>query len=454
MRTLQSVLSLTAASLVSAASGQPIFEDLKIAPVDGGQGDQFGSSVAIDQGVIVVGAHRDDDNGIDSGSAYLYNAANGAMIAKLLPADGAAGDLFGSSVAVRSGIAIVGAPMDVHGGIASGSAYLFDVNTGTQIAKLIAEDAEAGDLFGSSVAIADGVVAVGARGEQNGLENSTGSAYLFDASTGAQLDKLIPDGPGSGFGLSIAMDDGVVAVGKRMVFDLENGFTPDAVYLFDVSSGNQLHKLIPDNWVWTDFFGVAVDIDDGLVAVGAWAKSIFFDHSGAAYVFDASSGEQLHYIFPSDGHDRDHFGYSVSIDEGILAIGAEQDGDSGWVAGSAYLFDAQSGDQIDKLLASDGAEFDYLGTTVAINGGVVAVGAIGDEDNGADSGSVYLFGRPSVPCPADLAAPFGSLDFSDVVAFLGAFDDGASAADLAPPIGQFDFSDVAAFLAAFGAGCP
>ncbi len=55
---------------------------------------------------------------------------------------------------------------------------------------------------------------------------------------------------------------------------------------------------------------------------------------------------------------------------------------------------------------------------------------------------------------ADLAEPFGSLDFSDVAAFLVAFGAMDPAADLAPPFGSFDFSDVTAFLASFGAGCP
>ncbi len=60
----------------------------------------------------------------------------------------------------------------------------------------------------------------------------------------------------------------------------------------------------------------------------------------------------------------------------------------------------------------------------------------------------------SADCPADLAEPFGQLDFSDVVAFLTAFGAMDPAADLAEPVGQFDFSDVVAFLSAFGAGCP
>ncbi len=55
---------------------------------------------------------------------------------------------------------------------------------------------------------------------------------------------------------------------------------------------------------------------------------------------------------------------------------------------------------------------------------------------------------------ADLAEPFGSLDFSDVAAFLTAFATSQPEADLATPFGQWDFSDVAAFLGLFGAGCP
>ncbi len=57
-------------------------------------------------------------------------------------------------------------------------------------------------------------------------------------------------------------------------------------------------------------------------------------------------------------------------------------------------------------------------------------------------------------CTADLALPYDTLDFSDVVAFLTAFSAGEPVADLAEPAGSFDFSDVVAFLSAFGAGCP
>ncbi|MEZ6243315.1 MAG: family 16 glycosylhydrolase [Phycisphaerales bacterium] len=55
---------------------------------------------------------------------------------------------------------------------------------------------------------------------------------------------------------------------------------------------------------------------------------------------------------------------------------------------------------------------------------------------------------------ADVAPPFGTLDFSDVIAFLTAFGATEASADLAPPLGVLDFSDVIAFLTAFGGGCP
>ncbi len=82
---------------------------------------------------------------------------------------------------------------------------------------------------------------------------------------------------------------------------------------------------------------------------------------------------------------------------------------------------------------------------------------VGDGVNAiVDLGCAEIQGTtPGGPCnPADLAEPFGALDFSDVLAFLTAFGGMQPAADLAPPLGVYDFSDVLAFLTAFGAGCP
>ena len=113
-----------------------------------------------------------DDNGTSSGSAYLFDASPGAQTAKFLPSDGAASEIFGISISIDNGVVAVGAPIDDDNGSSSGSAYLFDAPTGAQIAKVLPNDGAQGDLFGFSIAIDNGVVAVGARGDDdNGIDS-------------------------------------------------------------------------------------------------------------------------------------------------------------------------------------------------------------------------------------------------------------------------------------------
>lgn len=81
-----------------------------------------------------------------------------------------------------------------------------------------------------------------------------------------------------------------------------------------------------------------------------------------------------------------------------------------------------------------------------------AVAYVADVESGLVT--VALRGCSGPVCPADLATPYGQLDFSDVLAFLTAFGTMDPAADLAEPFGDFDFSDVLSFLIVFGGGCP
>jgi hypothetical protein len=146
----------------------------KITASDGAVGDSFGISVAIGNGRIVVGAYGDADNGPGSGSAYIFNL-DGTQLAKITASDGAAYDQFGQSVAIGSGRIVVGAYEDADNGTSSGSAYIFDLD-GTQLAKITASDGAAFSYFGSSVAIDNGRIVVGAYGDNIGA----GSAYIYN----------------------------------------------------------------------------------------------------------------------------------------------------------------------------------------------------------------------------------------------------------------------------------
>ncbi len=91
-------LGLTLA--VAAPVGAVENETIKLLPSDGAAYDYFGFSVAVSGTTALVGAYFDDDNGSSSGSAYLFDTTTGTQLAKLLPSDGAADDYFGYSVSV------------------------------------------------------------------------------------------------------------------------------------------------------------------------------------------------------------------------------------------------------------------------------------------------------------------------------------------------------------------
>jgi hypothetical protein len=159
-------------------------EEQKLLAPDGAPGDYFGRTVGISGDGVVVGAYRDDDNGDDSGSAYVFRYSGPAWVEeqKLLAPDGAEADNFGS-VSISGDTAVVGAATDDHSGVVSGSAYVFrhDGSTWTRYKKLVAYDRAAGDRLGRITAVSGDTVVVAAHWNDDHGENS-GSAYVFDIS--------------------------------------------------------------------------------------------------------------------------------------------------------------------------------------------------------------------------------------------------------------------------------
>lgn len=432
-------------------------QDLKLLPKDGAANDSFGESIAIDDGVIAVGMPYSDDSGLDSGSAYLFDASTGVQLAKLVPDNGGESDHFGFSIAIDNGIVAVGSPMWVSG-VDSGTAYLFDIATGEQFGSLLAPDGAAGDRFGWSIAISNGIVAVGALTDDEFCSapgsfcTDIGSVYLYDAVSGGLLAKLLPDDGEDfdNFGSSIAINNGIVAIGAAGD-STDNGLYSGSVYLFNAITGTQLIKLLPSDGDEFDHFGHSIAIDNGIVAVGLPNDADNGVDSGAVYLFDAATGAQLAKILPNDGAAFHNFGSSLALDSGVLAIGAWGDSDNGIESGAAYLFDVATVDQLAKLRPTDGAPNDILGISIAIDDGTVVVGAPGDNDNGPSAGSAYLFTAPIPSCLADLVDD-GVLNFFDVSAFLVAYAAHHTIADFNND-GVYDFFDVSVFLSAFNAGC-
>ena len=155
----------------------------KLVADDGAKYDDFGISVAVSDGIAVVGARSKDSR---FGAVYLFqmsssdDASSWTQVAKLKANDGAASDWFGYSVAISDGTIVVGANRDDDKGSESGAAYVFemsspdDASSWAQVAKLTADDGAKHDHFGNSVAISDGTIVIGAY-----ADDDKGSASIF-----------------------------------------------------------------------------------------------------------------------------------------------------------------------------------------------------------------------------------------------------------------------------------
>ncbi|MHC4573903.1 MAG: FG-GAP repeat protein [Planctomycetota bacterium] len=186
-------------------------------------------------------------------------------------------------------------------------------------------------------------------------------------------------------------------------------------------------KLLASGPAPGDQFGRSVCINANLAIVGAPYDNDKGADSGSAYIYnyDGTNWTEQAKLTASDGAAYDYFGYSVSISGGYAIVGsggytivgAHYDDDNGAESGSAYIYsyDGTNWFQQAKLTASDGAASDYFGISVSISGGHAIVGAYGDDDNGAESGSAYIF---SQPCPADADLDGNcKVDFGDFAVF-------------------------------------
>jgi hypothetical protein len=346
-------------------------EQAKLIASDAEEDESFGYSLSIDGYYAIIGAHYDDDNGFSSGSAYIFirSGTSWTQQAKLLASDGAEMDLFGFTVAIDGDYVIIGAHEDDDIGSNSGSVYIFkrDGTAWTENAKLVASDGDCRKHFGCSVSMNNDYVIVGSYGDEDNGQDS-GSAYIF----------------------------------KR------NGTT-----------WTQQAKILPSDGAEEDLFGYSVSLDNDTAIIGAHQDDDNGQNSGSAYIFkrNGTTWTQQAKILPSDGALNDYFGYSVSLDSDTAIIGAHQDNDNGQNSGSAYIFkhNGTTWTQQAKILPSDGSSDDSFGVSVSIDGHHALFGAYGDDYNGEDSGSAYVFTKDNGGNQPNLSCD-GALNWADIEA--------------------------------------
>ena len=289
----------------------------------------FGRSVDIDGNLAIVGTM--DRN---SGAAYVYDVSTADLLRKLEPPDRQPGAMFGNDVAISGNLAIVGALGDSE---STGAAYVFDVTTGEQIHKLTAQFDKSErrspiPQFGVGVAL-DGTTAVVSEGNSivtlpDGRTKVNGSAYLFDVATGEQkfeLKRMAARPEHDAFGAgpnSVDIQGDIALIGARTVCEGDPGdlsCQTGASFVFDVTTGEEVLKLVGSDVDRYSNFGQSVSIEDDTAIIGT--NSV---RNPAVYVFDLSTGEELHRISPDDlpVQDIEQFGYVVAMEQGRAIVGA------------------------------------------------------------------------------------------------------------------------------------
>jgi hypothetical protein len=387
--------------------------------------DQFGQSISLSGGRALVGAQLDDTGGTDTGRAYLFDAATGALLQTYanpnpggLPTS-VPSDSFGQRVSLSGNLALIGAPSDETGTTFnnSGSAYLFNSTTGALLRTFTNPTPASSDSFGQAVAVSGNRALISAIGDDAGVSNS-GAAYLFDTTTGALLRTFanpVP-GPTSGdnFGVAVALSGNFALIST--INDDTAALNAGAAYLFDITTGALLHTFLnptPElNNVFgnNDNFGFSVALSSTKALVGAPNENVNGFHNGAAYLYDLTTGALLNtLLIPTPNSDTEEFlGTAVALSDDFALAGApfrnlgpalsQKD------LGAAFLFNANTGAFLQELDDVSPTRNDGFGFSVALDGRQALVGAQSDRVNGIVAGQVFYYApQAAVPEPASIA---------------------------------------------------
>ncbi|OHD56977.1 MAG: hypothetical protein A2Y33_08430 [Spirochaetes bacterium GWF1_51_8] len=210
-------------------------------------------------------------------------------------------------------------------------------------------------------------------------------------------DKLVTHDGASGdefaYCVAVSADGSTIAVGAH-----KDNSSTGSVYIFKFSGGTwSTNKLVAFDGAPGDEFGssVAITPDGNTVVIGAYCDNDHGDLTGAAYVFKYSGTWSGTKLTAFDGTNNDCFGKSVAVsaDGSTVVVGAFGDDDKGADSGSAYLFKYSGTWSTNKFVAYDGAANHFFGTCVAVSadGNTIIAGADGDNTMGDFAGSAYVF---------------------------------------------------------------
>ncbi len=373
---------------------QSTFEFQKLLSSAGGSYEVFGFCVDVDGDYAVIGADGYSDN---KGAAFIFKNIDGVWteIAVITREDASEGDSFGISVDICDNYVIVGALGVDDNGTQCGMAYIYK-RTGEnweEVTQLYPSDTYENQKFGIQVCLNDQYADI-SNLEDEVLGNFTGSVYIFERNGEKFTEKarLFPDDQAAmnWFGMSISLYDNYLIAGAP--HDNNQG----SAYIFENIDENwtQTAKLTVTDYEGLDNLGYSVAITDQYAIAGSIQQN---EYTGSAYIYKKPETGWVNMtetvkLTASDGAEDDKFGRSVDISNNFVLVGASSQY-SFYRTGSVYLFKNENDvwEETSIFKASDGENDDRLGFSCKLSGDTVFAGAIYDDDNGYNSGAVYVF---------------------------------------------------------------
>ena len=296
--------------------------------------------IAVSGNTLVVGAAFDVTNGVIGGAVYVYvrDGHTWSLQQKLFASDRANFDQFGIAVDIVGDTIVVGAHGDNDEGFQTGAVYVFRRNgtTWTEEQKLKASDAAPDSAFGSSVALSEQTIAIGAPGESSGALFS-GAVYVFvnDGTSWQQQGKIKANSAMNnqqlGSTVSVSGDTIVAAAPGELIGepadDFNNVLSKGAVYIFDRTGTSWDHqkRFFERDRNRTGGFAVRAAIDGDTIIVGDPTYDAGARFTGAVYVFERKgNGWSLkHTLAANDGQFLQAMGFSIAVSGDTVIAGTQ-----------------------------------------------------------------------------------------------------------------------------------
>ena len=325
--------------------------------------------------------------------------------AELTASDAATYNNLGMSVALGGNTAVVGDPYETADGYDHGGVVYIYTWSGTkwsQQAELTASDAAASDWFGWSVAVSGDTAVVGAPNKTVSGQDYAGAAYVYTRSgTKWSPQKELSDPAATyedWFGTSVAVSGNTALVGAPGA--TAGGAGGAYVYTRSGTSWSKPSELSDPAAANGDDFGCSLALDGDTAVVGAYNTTVrSLEDAGAAYVFTGAgaSWSKPTELTASDAAGNDNFGSSVALDGDTVLVGAFDKTVGGQsTAGAAYVFTGAgaSWSQQAELKDPGPASGDNFGTSVAVSGDTAVVGVpYKTVGTAIDAGAAYVYTR-------------------------------------------------------------